>query len=84
MYTLIAKREDIDWFKSPSEKKVSTIDITSETKEGAFAKYFRDYKNRYKYSNSVHISIPCEVAQAEYVEWIGNPNNYANNGGDMY
>jgi len=69
------------WSKPPV---VSRIDLTAASEDELFAKYFREYENRLKYCNDIQVQIVEPDMAQRFRVWIGNVNNYANNGGDMY
>lgn len=69
------------WSKPP---EITTIDLTAASEDELFAKYFRDYENRLKYCNDIQVQIVEPDMAQKFRAWIGNVNNYANNGGDMY
>ena len=69
------------WSKPPV---VSHIDLTAASEGELFAKYFREYDNRLKYCNDIQVQIVEPDMAQKFRVWIGNVNNYANNGGDMY
>lgn len=57
--------------------------ISEPTLDEAFAHYFSNYVNRYKYC-SVNYVLEDPETKSAYNKWISNIKNYANNGGDMY
>ena len=63
---------------------VTTFVIEAEDENKAFAEYFRDYVNRFKYVNGTRFVLPNPSDQEKYRIWISDINNYANNGGDMW
>tara|TARA_R110000744_G_scaffold110527_3_gene208467 strand:- start:261 stop:629 length:369 start_codon:yes stop_codon:yes gene_type:complete len=81
MKIMITQAHQNWWDKSP---KLTEIEIEGTTPDEAYAKYFREYKNRNKYNNSVKFTFHDPDQAKAYGEWISDINNYANNGGDMW
>ena len=75
------EKRNIDWIRHTEE--ASRFVIEKPTQDDAFATYFREYANRYKYCNDIRHSIVDEEQNKAYADWICEAENYANNGGDM-
>ena len=79
--TLIKTSYDtMTWKQLPRERVV----IEAENEDALMALYFREYKNRYKYCNSIGFSFEDPELQKRFVTWIKDVRNYMNNGGDMW
>lgn len=81
---LVIKKVTRDWGPTPSEETVKYFEIDEPTADEAFARYFRECENRFRYCNDIHHIIVDDAKEAAYREWISDVNNYANNGGDMW
>lgn len=79
--TIRKQVRDRFWSKPPV---ITNIDLTAANEDELFAKYFREYENRLKYCNDIQVQIIEPDMAQKFRVWIGNVNNYANNGGDMY
>jgi len=58
--------------------------IEAEDNSSLFALFFREYHNRYKYHNSISYKLVDPDLQQGYLDWLGDINNYAENGGDTW
>lgn len=68
----------------PSPVTKTEMLLIADEEHILFARYFREFVNCYKYINGVFFKIPNPEMEKKYFDWIGNVNNYANNGGDMW
>ena len=58
--------------------------IEAKDNDSLFALFFREYHNRYKYHNSISYTFVDPYLRQSYLDWLGDINNYANNGGDTW
>ena len=72
---------DRDSFKVLSTDQIK---IEAAEKPALFAKFFKDFDNRYKYVSGIGFKFDDEALQQEYRSWIATPANYAAAGGDMW
>ena len=80
-HSMFINRIDYDSFFKV--KNVERLIISGNTRDEMFQNYFK-YNNRYKYCNTVQISIEDKKDADEYRVWISKINNYAKAGGDMW
>lgn len=78
------KKRTTNWRTSPSTTTVEYFEIDKPTEDEAFAHYFREYVNRFKYCNDIHFSIVDKKQAEAYHTWINDVKNYIANGGDMW
>ena len=81
---LVIKKVTRDWGPTPSEETEQYFEINEPTADEAFARYFRECENRFKYCNDIFHVIVDPVKRDKYTKWIGDINNYAKAGGDMW
>lgn len=69
-----------------TDKRVpdETLEIVADSEDELLALFFREYKNRYKYCNTVSYALADPEWNAKYIAWISNIANYAKHGGDMW
>ena len=65
------------------KEKISEWIAPLMKKEEAFILFFREFENRYTYSNDTHVTIIDEDLAKEYRSWISDIGNYARHGGRM-
>ena len=81
---LLIRKTTTDWRASPSETTAEHLEIQGSTADEAFAHYFREFENRFKYCNNIKFAIEDKDQAKAYRAWISDIHNYAANGGDMY
>lgn len=81
---LLVRKTTTNWRASPAETTVEHFEIQGSTDDEAFAYYFREFENHFKYCNNIQFAIEGKDQAKAYRAWISDVNNYAANGGDMY
>ena len=82
MIKVVLIRRYKNWWDK--EARITEHIVEGPDKDTVYAKCFREYFNREKYSESTYTRFKDPAHKKPYREWIGDWRNYANNGGDMW
>lgn len=72
-----------NWLTSPASVTTENFVIDAPTINEAYATFFREFENRYRYCNNTRFTLRCEAHQSAYRDWISNIDNYMSAGGRM-
>ncbi len=64
--------------------KVTEHVVTGIDADAVYAKCFKEYFNREKYTDSTRTRFKDPAHVEPYHAWVSDVRNYANNGGDMW